>query len=224
MGTALLYIFMLVGFFFAFNLIKKFNQGTIQIVQNAYQGTGGLKPLADALGFQHEKYQPAQKADIYNQGEKIWGDYKGFPVTIIFEMIAKERHSFGKYGYEYTQKQEIIFDLPQASTLNLTIIPKMQGIPATGNGDFDAKFSLQGDTSLNTDLLTEVAQLEWVNLNLKGHQLRLIDNYYDQFGKMKLSLLNQVHPIWGTSASNVNVDVAKVKKVLDVMVSLAQKA
>ncbi|OGH66241.1 MAG: hypothetical protein A3B90_02560 [Candidatus Magasanikbacteria bacterium RIFCSPHIGHO2_02_FULL_41_13] len=221
------YIFIFIVFLVLVFFVQKFNKNTVQIGAKNASTKNPLRDFAASLGLQFEEFSPgSNKNTLYSVGSRAWGEYAGIPIEIVYAT----RTDMGIIGisYSYSMEKTITFTIKNTTKKYFDILPKNSAAEShtSGNSRFDESLMLVGDAIIPSDILDYFARLGWMHLTLRENKLTFHDTFYDQFKGMSgsMQIMNTVHPIWKSSASNWDMDQQSGKYFLDTLVDLAKRS
>ncbi len=233
-------IFLVVAYFVTKN--KNFTDmlSGATAAQNYAQKASGMAPgqdplavLAGELGFEYKPLQKTgEKNEMQASGGRMSGTYEGFPVSLIMEFRARENKTLNvavAFSYTYERDSRVVMTVKNESGKKFSIMPKSDGATgqSTGNPAFDEKFVCMGDISaISHELMDFAVKAGWMNIKLSANELTFVDDFYEQPYFKTLAgataMRTAVHPIWGTSATQLRMNPERVKSLLGVLVKVAQ--
>jgi len=183
------------------------------------------KAIADYLGLQFTAVaKPEDKKVWQGGGVMLKGPYRDKQVEMRFLSETREYASGLTTGFTWKNDRRIMVSSNKSDQWRIE--PKSNAVVGlqTGNADFDKVLSFQGKPlNLTQDQIKKIAQYGWMNLAMKDGWLTLNDDYMEhvQATRGSMAMINVVHPIWGTSAKQVQVPPERVKALLDLLVEIA---
>lgn len=222
------YILALVVFFAVFSLLQKMQKKTYAGMEQKAKQNDPLKGLGAALGLQYELLQPSpDKNAVLSTGSRLSGTYQGLPIEMIYGQTTRTENFTSRYTASYTLQRTITVTVENKNRKQFEILPRAvsgTGGTPTGNQAFDAKLLVMGEAhNLPSDFVQYCASLGWMHLSLKDNRLHFEDTFYDQFtGLSGMQMMTAVHPIWKTSVSKPEFDMAAAKTFFDELTKLAK--
>lgn len=224
------YIAGFVVFLIVVGLIKKFNQGIVNRQIKATKNDPGMKNLAAALNISYEDLTEEEPSGnkIFNIGCRLKGVYKGFPLEVV--MAGDSAVARGvPYAVQYSSRKFIALAISNSGKKKFSIRPKSKEVVSrpTGVSKFDSMLSFVGDRIVPETLLQDFGEQGWMNLELKNDKLIFNDSFYEDnisttpFRSMKV--MDMVHPVWGTSPRNQQLQVSNAVAFIDKLVTIAEK-
>lgn len=231
LSSPLQYVIIFIGFLAIVFFISRLNKKLIENSVNKAKQENKLPELAEVLGMKYEELSSkGNKDEIFSIGSRLYGQYKGIPIEIIMKGDAQEASRLKypyMYAFSYSSQKTITLTVDNKKNHKFHILPKDKDIVSipSGHAKFDKTYSFIGDFIFPTDIIEYFCELGWMNLKLEGNKLIFNDTYYEQFSGMSgsLKMMNNTHPVWGTSLENYNIDIQRMKSFIDCLVEIANK-
>lgn len=221
------FFIILLGFGVFVFVLQKFQSKTLtqvstQITSNPFE------KLATELGLTYETFTPNQNKNVlYSSGLKMSGTYQGIPLEMIYAMSTQTESALSRFQASYTMQKTVALTVSNSKNISFQIIPKSlgaQGGTPTGNEKFDNLFLCTGNSVLPQTFLEYCADLGWMNISLQGNTLLFNDTFYDEMKGLSgsMNMMSARHPIWKSSATQTDIDMASSKLFFDQICSLAK--